>query len=130
MQHIKMCFAKDSETAPMPPEPTYTPGNPEDLVELIEYPCNICVGWDDIAYQDDENKPQIEKGQVGVILPAPQDGFAPADKWNCKRAVQSGCYDMCSMEASGKLKVLRTAIQMIKSGEAKDMPKVCQRAGL
>lgn len=125
--HIQQCLAKPSEQAPMPPEPTYTPGNPQALVDKIEYPCNICIGWEDIHYVDDSKLPKVEKGQVGTILPAPQTGFAAKDRWTCKLAMQSGCYDMCKMDASGKLSVTRTAIQMLASGEMTDLPPTCKR---
>lgn len=128
-KHIQACMAKPTETAPMPPEPTYTPGDPEKLVEVIQYPCNICVGWDDIKYTDNSGKPQVEKGQVGTVLPASQAGFPTEAQWKCKYAFQSGCYDMCTMDTAGNLTVTRTALQMLKAGEAKDMPNTCSRGG-
>jgi hypothetical protein len=127
--HIKACYEKPSATGSMPPEPTYSPGNPEDLIAPMEFMCNICVGWDDIPYKDDAGVEWIEKGQLGVIFPAPQTGFAENVKWSCNRVAKSGCHDMCKLDSAGKLIVIRTAVQMLKAGQTKDMPATCKLRG-
>ena len=126
-KHIKTCLASPSASQPMPPAPTYTPGDTTKLAETLEYPCNICVGWEDTAYIDDDNKPQIAKGQLGVIFPASQSGFSSSDQWICKHPAQSGCYDMCKVNADSSLTVVKTAVQLIKSGNSGTMPKTCGR---
>lgn len=125
--HIKACFAKETSPGAMPPEPTYTPGNTSVLVEQIEYPCNVCVGWEATPYKDDDGKDLVVPGYMATLFPASQAAKPVGSQWKCKYTFQSGCYDMCKMDKDGKLTVTDTALEMLAAGKAKDMPATCAR---
>ncbi len=125
--HIQACLAKPTAPGSLPPEPTYTPGDPALLVQQIEYPCNICVGWNEEHYKDNFGKNKVFPSYLATLLPASQAAKPASTRWKCKFVFQSGCYDMCKMDTAGKLSVQRTALKMLKAGEAKGMPSSCGR---
>ncbi len=125
--HLKACFAKDAPPGSMPPEPTYTPGDLSLLVDQIEYPCNICIGWDKIDYLDNNKKPQSVPGNLQSLFPASQDTRPAGARWKCIMPAQSGCYDMCKKAVGGSLTVIRTALEMQAAKEATGMPPTCMR---
>jgi hypothetical protein len=40
---VDQCLNEPPPPAQMPPDPEFTPGDPRDLLEPLQFPCNICV---------------------------------------------------------------------------------------
>lgn len=125
-EHIKTCLASPAVSQPPPPEPSYTPGKPEDLVQGILYPCNICAGMNDYSYVDDNNQKQTIPGFLENMYPADQSHKPASSRWSCSEVARSGCYDLCSYDPrTDKLTVVATAREMKAAGQATDMPARC-----
>lgn len=125
-EHIKTCLASPAVSQPPPGEPTYTPGSTDDLIKGVLYPCNICAGFNDFQYVDDNNQTQTIKGFLDQWFPASQAHKPPASRWSCSEVARSGCYDMCSYDPStDKLTVVSTAREMKAADQAQDMPARC-----
>lgn len=96
LKHLEKCL---KEPAPPPqsiPPVSYTPGDPEDLVENLDLPCNICAGFPSFTYIDVKSeKPLVfekktVKGQAGKTAPFVDDSKLPAaDRWTCGGALPS-----------------------------------------
>ncbi len=86
---IQKCFADPPPAKKDPPKPKYTPGDPEDLVETLDMPCNICVGHADFTYIDVKSKsplsfePKQIKGHVEKVPFVDDSSLAPSDRWTC-----------------------------------------------
>lgn len=122
LEHLTQCFAQNTPDGKMPDEPTFAPGDPSRLASEAAFPCNICVGWDETKYKDDQGVDRVMESQVGVIFQSSQAGMPKGTKWNCDIPQKTGCYDLCKLDKNGNKHVLKTAIQLIRDGEAKDMP--------
>lgn len=108
-EHIKECLEKPTEPGEMPPSPTYEPGNPEDLLGLLEYPCNICIGWSDYTYYNSETgKYETIPEYVGTIFPAKVNDKPEDLQWECTLG-KVGCYDMCSYDPNTKTLTVKTS---------------------
>ncbi len=125
--HIKSCLAKPSATGPMPAEPTYTPGDTTDLLEGIEYPCNICIAYPDVHWTDENGVAQMYPGQAWIHDKVSQAGKPAQVQWSCTKN-KGGCFDMCTFDPNTKkLTLVRTAIEMVKSGESPALARLrCQ----
>ncbi|AZZ35460.1 hypothetical protein CIK05_01140 [Bdellovibrio sp. qaytius] len=125
--HVAACFAQPSASAPPPADPKYQPGNMQDLIAGVEYPCNICVGMNDYNYQDNDGKTQTINGFLVGLFQSPYGAGTASGRWACDNVAKSGCYDMCKYDpATNKLTVVRTAVQMRALGQAQDMPLRCR----
>lgn len=125
--HIKECLAKPTANGPEPEAPKFQQGDPSAMTDNILYPCDICVGMDTFNYKDKYGNPGTVKGFLEFLKPADINTKSPTVRWTCKSVFQSGCYDMCSWDkATGKLTVVKTAIEMIASGEMKNVPGRCR----
>ena len=126
LPYIAACLKAPAESAPLPSDPTYEPGNPEDLLEDILYPCNICVGMNDEVYKDPFGTHTI-KGFLTTYFPSDINERPDGVKWTCDQVYEVGCYDMCKWDqASGKLSVVKTVREMLATGEIKNAPARCR----
>lgn len=119
LKHIQACLATPKKDAPAPADPVYEPGNPQDLIEGILYPCNICVGMNDYSYTA-LGKVNTIKGFLELYFPADQSTRPGSTQWACDKVYESGCYDMCSYDVTtNHLTVVKTAKEMLATGELK-----------
>jgi hypothetical protein len=127
VKHIQECLAKPTADGLLPPPPTYEPGNPGDLIKVIEYPCNICVGMNDKTFTNKDGKSETIKGFLLNLFPADESTRPASSRWKCDLVAESGCYDMCKFNPITKeLTVVETALEMKAKGEVKNMPARCR----
>jgi cysteine-rich repeat protein len=43
------CFTAPPPPGQTPPTPTFTPDDPKKLISVLEFPCNVCLGWGSMA---------------------------------------------------------------------------------
>ncbi len=141
-QFVAACLTEPPPPEQPLPQPSYVPGDPNQLVPQVPYPCNVCVAHDTInaacvpkAGQPpgyDQNCQGVNEtcvdtsGQNGceiATLPTPLQGGTsvlfpapqPTDKqWLCDAARKLGCYDLCSYDPSSPtpLVVVQSAIDV------------------
>ncbi|MBS1958384.1 MAG: hypothetical protein JST80_02840 [Bdellovibrionales bacterium] len=126
LKAIQQCMKEPGIEKKSPPEMKYERGDPSFLGEILEQPCNICVAWDEVNYKDDNGNDKTEAAGLYTILPTTQAGVPLENRWTCKSARQSGCYDMCRYLPDGTREISRTAVQLLKTGTAEGMPKSCK----
>jgi hypothetical protein len=126
VQHIQQCLAASKTTAPLPP-PTFDPGDPEELVENIDWPCNICTGaWDTAGTEKATGKPVKFSAWVKTIYPAQINNRPPALRTRCDSIAHVGCLDRCSWnKATDTLTVIETAQEMVAAGKVTGGGKRC-----
>jgi len=137
-QFVAACLTEPPPTPQPLPQPGYVPGDPNQLVPQLQWPCNVCVAYDTypmvcvpkVGLPTDyaqycqvvnnscvdtsgnngcENDPL--QGGASVLFPASQ----PANKqWLCDSASKLGCYDLCSYDPSSPtpLVVVQSAIDV------------------
>jgi hypothetical protein len=118
--YIAQCLKQDAPPAKNPPENPYVPGDPQDLVDVIEMPCNVCIGmpdiryqypleWDPVTHHVTKSETRTQKGFAFKQPPAVTDELKPGDQWECGGSVPQmgitkvppsqvknlGCYDQC-----------------------------------
>lgn len=104
--YVTQCLAENIVVPPeTAPEPTATPGNPEELIpDEMEVPCNICgyVQW----RQETQAIHGWRSPKSGFF--APTDPPPGASHWKCDTDFKSGCHDTCSFNtATGAMKYVR-----------------------
>ena len=139
-QFVAACLTEPPPPEQPLPQPAYVPGDPNQLVPLVQYPCNVCVAYDAIdrvcapkqGFPPDQPCEDIKiacvdnSGQDGcayqtlatplpggtsVLFPAPQ----PSNKqWLCDSASKLGCYDLCTYDPSSQtpLVVVQSALDV------------------
>ncbi len=123
---VTACLKAPSTSQPPPPAPTYTPGNPQDLTKIIQYPCNICIGMHEYKWTDNDGKEHVISEFLETLFAADESSMPAAAQWNCDLIAESGCHDICNYNpATKKLTVAQTAIQLIAAGKADGMPLRC-----
>jgi hypothetical protein len=102
-KYIEACLAPDKQLKQQPPpKPKATPGDPRELFEAAEWPCNICV------YVDDQSS--------GLLSEANRP--PTAKQWSCDLKAKNGCYDTCTLDqATGKLTFKRSPDSSLKFTE-------------
>ncbi|MFN3960313.1 MAG: hypothetical protein ACK4NP_10415 [Parvularculaceae bacterium] len=123
---IKACYAAQETSVPIPEEPYYQPGGPEEILEITEIECNICVGLaEDETFIDALGKPQKIEKFYETILPATNNPKPPALQTKCMAAHHIGCHDVCrvnwdKVKAGGDmdLTVTWTAAELAAKGNA------------
>ena len=91
--YLQKCLADPPPPPQEPEEPDYTPGDPNDLVEILDMPCNICVGQPEFTYVDFKTQipptfqSKVMKGHAEKIPYVDDSAFAPADRWTCGGAL-------------------------------------------
>ncbi len=112
--HIKACFAGPTEPGAMPADPAYTPGDVSQLLEPVEYPCNLCIGSEGFDYVDPAtSKPVHQDNWWELVIPSQVNSKPDPAKWQCNGLSKVGCYDMCTWDkTSNVLTVKQTAIEM------------------
>jgi hypothetical protein len=93
--YVAACLATPQATGSLPPA-TYTPGDPDDLLAVMPWPCNVCISTPSASGMvwDTSTFPPILKSKT---VPAVTTVLGPSDNpasWTCDR-FHSGCYDMC-----------------------------------
>lgn len=89
LAHIQKCLAEPAPPAKEPDTPKYTPGDPEDLVNEIDMPCNICTGYADFSYLSTKTVNPLTfelktvKGYAAKIPPVDDSGLPASEKWSC-----------------------------------------------
>lgn len=99
-KYVEKCLAPDKQLKqqPPPPPPKATAGDPKELFEKAEWPCNICVFVD---YQ-----------KSGLLFEADRPSSA---YWPCDSKIKNGCYDICSLNPStGKMTFKRSPDSSLK----------------
>jgi hypothetical protein len=83
---VDACLAEPPPAPQEPPEPSYDPGDPTDIVEMQEFPCNICLYFPSMVTE--ACVPKQELVDTGVI---PEDYVCdlsinglPCDDPNCE----------------------------------------------
>ena len=139
-QFVAACLTEPPPPEQPLPQPGYVPGDPNQLVPQLQYPCNLCVAYDTFhslcvpkqgsppdqpcqgvngACVDTSGQNGCENqtlatplpGGTSVLFPAPQ----PANKqWLCDAASKLGCYDLCTYDPSSQtpLVVVQSAIDV------------------
>ncbi len=126
-KQVEQCLASPAASAPAPAAPSYQPGKPEDLLKIVKYPCNICVGTEGFSYQDENNVTHKIPRFLSWLFQASQQNRPAGARWSCTRVSQSGCHDMCHYDTNtNKLTVEQTAVEMIAAGTARNMPARCR----
>jgi len=123
---IKACFAAPKSSKPVAEEPHYEPGNPEDILDITEIECNICVGLaEDESFIDENGKTQKIAKFYETILPATTIPKPAGLHTKCKAAHHIGCHDVCKVDwdkvkAGGglDLTVTWTAAELAAKGNA------------
>lgn len=105
-QFVNDCLAQQP-AAKTAPAPAYTPPNPNELQNLLEFPCNVCV------YVD----PSSGASQTGPVsvLPSTSNPMPSGKKWQCDGFGSTlGCMDMCRYDpATGATVVTRSATDLV-----------------
>lgn len=89
VKHLTQCFASPAPPEKTPDMPKAKPGDPNDLVENIEMPCNLCVGHAAFDYLDVKTQSPLTfqlKSMPAVAQKTPlvSDASLPSsDKWTC-----------------------------------------------
>lgn len=118
--HLKSCMAAPAQKDPDPEAPVYEPGDPSDLLDGILYPCNVCVGMNSESWKDILGKVHTIEGFLQTMLPSDYNPKPASTKWSCDLVAEVGCYDLCSYDqVSDKTTVVKTAVEMVASGELK-----------
>jgi hypothetical protein len=120
VQHIQQCLAAPKTTGAPPPDPTLEPGDPEDLVDMVDWPCNICIGaWDTAGTVKKTGAKVSYPAWVQTIFPAQVNNRPPAVRTRCDAIQHAGCLDRCSWnKATNVLTVVETAQEMFAAGKA------------
>lgn len=96
---IKACYAGKASSQPVPEEPFYAPGAPEDILDITEIECNICVGIaEDETYIDENGATQKIAKFYETILPATNNPKPASVRTKCKAAHHIGCHDVCKVD--------------------------------
>lgn len=90
VEYLQQCLADPPPPPQKPEKPIYKPGDPEDLVEFLDMPCNICVATPDMTYLDVKSQSPLTfetktiKGHASKTEPQADDSALPAsDRWTC-----------------------------------------------
>lgn len=94
LAYIQACLSDPAPPESKPDEPIYEPGDGNDLVDVIDMPCNICIGVPDYVYNsvkyDPTQKPlhfktekKTLKGWAVKAKPVDDSNIAPGDRWTC-----------------------------------------------
>jgi hypothetical protein len=124
------------------PEPTFTPGDPNDLAGDLPWPCNVCVGVKDAHVHvcvpaaghtttecptnPDGNCPLIgvlsgacrnidfdSTTELRTLFRAYANPLPAAKHWTCNSLAKIGCMDLCSFDqASRHLTVTHSAVDL------------------
>jgi hypothetical protein len=123
-QHLQACLAGPKVQGDPPPPPKAEPGDPEDFEELIDYPCNICIGSTaSEANVKPTNKLVKFPAWVKTIFPSHVNNRPAAVRTRCDNTGHIGCLDRCSWNKSTNvLTVIETAQEMYAAGRA-DRPR-------
>jgi hypothetical protein len=125
---IEECYAAQ-DLAPQPvPSAAPEPGDPTDLLDGAEWPCNICINtvanpqldltalklqYDDLRATTHPEWPPwpstIPANWVAVLVPA-----ATTPTWKCDTYDNTGCYDVCTWNPeTAALTVVREPKQIV-----------------
>ena len=120
VQHIQQCLAAPKTIGTPPPPPKIEPGDPEQLVEGIDWPCNICIGaWDTAGTVKKTGAKMSVPAWVKTIYPAQVNNRPLAVRTRCDAIPHVGCLDRCSWnKATNVLTVVETAQEMFAAGKA------------
>ncbi|MEQ1930612.1 MAG: hypothetical protein ABL957_08780, partial [Parvularculaceae bacterium] len=94
-KHLTQCFADAAPPDKTPDKPKYTPGDKEDLIKILDLPCNLCAGYADFTYLDVKTQTpltfqtKVMPGKAEKLPPVDDSGFSPGDKWTCGGALPS-----------------------------------------
>lgn len=126
VDHLWECLAAPSELGEPPPPPGYDPGDPTDLTENIQYPCNICIGTNGTSWVDEDGATHTIDPFLQTITPVDQGNKPEPVRWSCSLVAEAGCYDMCDFDpVADVLTVAKTAVELMAAGEAENMPPRC-----
>lgn len=87
--YVQKCLAETPPPENQPGPPTYTPGNPEVLTDVLDLPCNICVGQPEFTYVDLKTRvppvfvTKVMKGHAEKVQYVDDSVLAPTDRWVC-----------------------------------------------
>ncbi len=145
--YIQKCLADPPPDPKEPEDPSYTPGDPEDLIEFLDMPCNICMGHAEFQYLDVKTQTPLTfevKTIPGVARkepPVDDSAFAPSDRWVCggplPRPIQSVALpkidpaDITTAEAARAFNdaAAASAVNSIKNLGCYDQCRVNQETG-
>lgn len=118
VQHIQHCLAAPTTGAP-PPPPKLEPGDPEQFADMVDWPCNICIGaWDTAGTVKKTGAKVSYPAWVKTVVPAQVNNRPPAVRTRCDAIPHVGCLDRCSWnKATNVLTVVETAQEMFAAGK-------------
>ncbi|HXI87725.1 MAG TPA: hypothetical protein VNH64_09715, partial [Parvularculaceae bacterium] len=88
-EHLQACLTQPAPPKKEPDKPKYKPGDPKDLVDEIDMPCNICTGYADFNYLSTKTKVPLTfelktvKGYAAKIPPVDDAALPASEKWTC-----------------------------------------------
>ncbi len=109
---IRSCLAQPRSTGDLPnSEASYEKrGSVQDLVENVEYPCDICVGNPRVTYFDNSGNLVTIAQHLSTATPSGKNNLPSSVKWSCDSARKIGCHNYCKFDAkTGSLEVVRAA---------------------
>jgi hypothetical protein len=114
--HLAACLKGAKEEKAVPPV-TWEPGDPQDLLVDLRYPCNVCLQWAGGTVKLPNGSTKSYPGfGPGFFAEASQDAKPEKKRWKCNSEQKVGCHDVCSATSDGKLVVLETAIELEDRG--------------
>jgi len=96
VQHLAQCFAEPAPPEKTPPAITYEPGDPKDLIENLEMPCNICIGHAEFPYLDVKSQSPLTfalkklPAVAQKIQPVSDAALPASEKWVCGGPLPEG----------------------------------------
>lgn len=96
------------------PSSEYHPGEMADLFKTMVYPCNICVGTQEVHFEN-QGVHSVKPSQVKMIFQSEKKS-----DWKCDHSRKIGCMDLCTYDPStSTMSVFQTAHELSDLGGGK-----------
>ncbi|MBY0421926.1 MAG: hypothetical protein K2Q06_06445 [Parvularculaceae bacterium] len=132
--YLQACVAQPAPPAAEPPPPGYKKGDPNDLVKVIDLPCNICIGMPDTPWVGKKKDPNavypgptpkgVAKGFAFKYKPVDDSGLPASQRWTCGGEVPSSSATLAKAPASAN-----PYLNKIKNAGCYDQCRVDQSTG-